>query len=124
MNSVLRAAPGGKVPLMSWCTFLVGIPAMFVLAHGPAGETIERLLRDPTVPTEEALRFFRERTLSAEDVAALKNTLQQLGSPSFTVRQRAADQLVRAGLSVRAMLMEAVQDPATDLEIARRAQLC
>jgi hypothetical protein len=86
----------------------------------------ERLLTQHQVAVDDAglLRFFRDRTLRPEQVNALKADLRELGSARFNVREKAAANLVKAGLNAKALLLEITQNPATDLEIGRRAELC
>src|SRR5262245_8757289 len=109
-------------------------PAIFVsatlaagaVAQAPQAELDVGILRKHEIATDDAglIRFFRERTLAPEQVAALKMKLRELGSPTFNVRSQAAADLVKAGLNAKGLLLEVVQNPSADLEVARRAQLC
>ncbi len=51
---------------------------------------------------------------------AQRELVQQLGAPSFFIRERAAEKLVSQGAAAKAVLMEAIEDP--DLEIRWRAR--
>jgi hypothetical protein len=68
------------------------------------------------------LAFFRQRTLSAEQVARLADAVRRLGDNAFTVRQQASADLVKAGSAAVPFLRKALDDP--DLEVARRAERC
>lgn len=112
---------------MKWLAFLIsGTIAAAAPAQTPSTEQDEGILRKFHIPADDAglLSFFRERTLDPEQVAALKVKLRQLGSPTFSVRTHAAAELVKAGLNAKALLLDAMKNPATDLEVARRAELC
>lgn len=104
-------------------------PLLILLAacgQTPTPDADERLLRDNRLAADDAalVRFFRERTLSNEQVADLKAKLALLGSPTFQVRNQAASELVKAGHNAKAMLLELARSTKTDLEIVRRAELC
>ncbi len=109
-----------------WLSIIMGVFGGVAAAQAPTAAADERLLRDQQIATDDAglVSFFRDRTLAPEQVAALKANLQRLGSAKFNVREQAAADLVRAGLNAKALLLDAAQNPATDLETARRAELC
>jgi HEAT repeat protein len=68
------------------------------------------------------LEFFRKQTLSEADQARLAATVRQLGASSYRAREKASDDLEKAGRSAIYFLRAALDDP--DPEIARRAQAC
>src|SRR5262245_48119017 len=87
-------------------------------------EEDETLVRDAKEPTDTAglVAFFRKRTLSETDRAALQGLVEQLGARSFAKREDASRRLVRWGMPAKAFLEPATR--STDAEIARRARLC
>jgi hypothetical protein len=87
-------------------------------------EEDEKLVRDAKEPTDTAglVAFFRKRTLSEADRAALQGLVEQLGARSFARREDASRRLVRWGMPAKAFLEPATR--STDAEIARRARLC
>src|SRR5262245_2667131 len=112
---------------MKWLAFLIsGTLAATASAQTPTTEQDEGILRKFQVRTDDAglISFFRERTLDPDQVAALKVKLKQVGSPTYSIRTHAAAELVKAGLNAKALLLDATKNPATDLEVARRAELC
>ncbi len=84
----------------------------------------EKQLKESGLPTDGPglLEFFRKRTLSDADRAALQATVRKLGDDAFEVRERAALDLVRAGRPALLVLRPALMNP--DAEIANRAGQC
>ncbi len=84
----------------------------------------ERLVREAKEPTDAAglVAFFRKRTLSNADRAALERLIEQLGARSFSQRERASRQLLKWGTPAKSFLESATRH--ADAEIARRATLC
>jgi hypothetical protein len=84
----------------------------------------EEVLRKANIATDGPglLEYFRRRTPSLEEQAALKQRAAQLGSGVFTVRTKATDELIRAGRTA----LPALRDVARhrDTETARRANYC
>lgn len=116
-----------QIEMREWNSIiLVGSLVCFASAQAPQPELDKGILSKHDLATDDAglVRFFRERTLGPEQVAALKAKLRELGSPKFDVRAHAAAELVKAGLNAKGLLLEVVQNPAADLEVARRAELC
>ncbi len=68
------------------------------------------------------LAFFRQRTLSDEELARLFDKVKLLGDMSFPVRRKAAADLIAAGRPALGALRPALNDP--DPECARRAAQC
>jgi hypothetical protein len=68
------------------------------------------------------LAFFRQRTLSQDQVAQLTDNMRRLGDNAFPVRQQASADLVKAGAAAVPFLQRALTDP--DLEVVRRAERC
>jgi hypothetical protein len=84
----------------------------------------EQVLKTAGAPTDGPglLEYFRRRTPSAEEQSNLQKRAAQLGSPVFTVRAKATDELIRAGRAALPWLRD-VADNA-DLESSRRAAHC
>jgi hypothetical protein len=84
----------------------------------------ERLLRDAGIGVDGPglLAFFKDRTLSPEDVKRLSAAVRQLGDEDFAVREKASRDLVRAGRPALAVLRTAADD--SDFEVSRRARAC
>ncbi|MCI0376382.1 MAG: hypothetical protein L0215_02120 [Gemmataceae bacterium] len=87
-------------------------------------ESDKRLLKQNGLPTEgkELLQFFRERTLSKEQVAELAKQAKNLASTNFAERKKAAAFLLKAGALSRDLLRDIVKSPGSDLETVRRAE--
>jgi hypothetical protein len=73
---------------------------------------------DPAV----ALAVLRQREVGKENLAALAQAVQQLGSRKFTVRQKATRRLLSAGPAALPLLRQALHD--RDAERARLARQC
>jgi hypothetical protein len=84
----------------------------------------EKLLREGGVTPEgpALLTFFRERTLSDAQKAQLSEQIKMLGDDEFRVREKASQDLVKAGKLALSLLGPAVRHP--DAEVARRAADC
>lgn len=98
-------------------------------SQGPEAEELagyEKLLAQSNVAVDGPglLGFFRERTLSPEQIAQLGLKVQQLASPLYGERVKAAAELVRAGGLAKPLLVALTKDPKADLEAVRRAELC
>src|SRR5206468_919364 len=80
--------------------------------------------KDANLSTETPalLKLFRDRTPSVEDRARLDETMRRLGARSYQARNRAEQDLIRAGRLALPVLKQAVKD--TDIEIVRRAERC
>lgn len=112
------------------------VPLLFLLvwpgsmrAENPSSDELaryERTLRDHSLPAKgpELLRFFRDRTLSSEQIAQLAAKVEQLGSAKYTIREKAAVELVKAGQLAKPFLLELTRNPKADTEAVRRAELC
>ncbi|MCI0641992.1 MAG: hypothetical protein L0Y72_04130 [Gemmataceae bacterium] len=87
-------------------------------------ESDTRLLKQNGLATEgkELLQFFRERTLSKDQVAELANQAKMLASPQLAERKKAAAYLLKAGALSRDLLRGIVKSPGSDLETVRRAE--
>jgi hypothetical protein len=68
------------------------------------------------------LEFFRKRTVTDTDLAAIQALIRQLGDDSFEVRQKASGELVGKGRAALPLLQRAKSD--SDIEIVRRAEEC
>ncbi len=118
------------MPLGKFIPFLATMSLLAVLAadHGlRADETSqadEQVLQDAGIGTEGAslLTYFRNRTLSEDDLRRLERQVRQLGDLAFRTREHASRELVLAGSPALAFLKPALADE--DLEIARRAERC
>jgi hypothetical protein len=98
-------------------------------AQGPTAEDLagfERTLRDHHLPAQgpELLKFFRDRTLSGEQVAQLSAKVEELSSEVYSVRVKAAAALVKAGHFAKSFLVALIKNPQADPEAIRRAELC
>jgi hypothetical protein len=84
----------------------------------------EKTLKDAHIGTDgpALLAFIRSRTLSDADRAKLAETVRRLGHNDFDERERATEDLVKAGRSAEPFLRQALGDP--DAEIDRRAREC
>src|SRR4051812_1539085 len=77
----------------------------FALAPGWAGEAEDQLaqdekqLKEAGLPADAAglLDFFRKRTPSEADRAALRRAVPRLGAEAFAIREQASQDLVAAG---------------------------
>jgi len=98
----------------------------YAAAQEPEAELLqaEKLLREARIGSEGAdvVRFFRDRSLSEEDHQRLTAAVEQLGNANFQKREKAVEELRRAGRKALPFLRAALRDG--DLERARRAQLC
>ncbi|MCI0640348.1 MAG: PQQ-binding-like beta-propeller repeat protein [Gemmataceae bacterium] len=86
----------------------------------------EHILRQHQLPASgpELLRFFQDRTLNEEQIAQLAAKVDQLNDPAYTVRVKAAADLVKAGSLAKPFLVQLVKSPKVDLEAMRRAEQC
>lgn len=66
------------------------------------------------------LEFFRKRTLSDAEQSKLSDTVRRLGDNSFSIREKASNDLLAAGRTALPFVRPAMRDP--DLEVARRSQ--
>jgi hypothetical protein len=84
----------------------------------------EAVLRKAGLQTDgpALLAFFRQRTLSQDQLVNLAATVRRLGDASYAIREQASADLAAAGRSALAPLQQALNDP--DLEVARRAERC
>ncbi len=84
----------------------------------------EKTLQDAKVGTDgpSLIRLFRERTLMDGDHARLPDAVRRLGDEDFETREKAGDELLRAGRKALPYLRPAQRDK--DPERARRAALC
>jgi hypothetical protein len=69
------------------------------------------------------LDFFRRRQVTEADLPRIHDLIRQLGHNSFTVREKAANDLILRGPGVVPLLRQALQDPP-DIEVMRRLELC
>jgi hypothetical protein len=115
----------------TWRGIALAAAVAAVLAGARAAEApdpelaqAEKVLQDAKVGLEgpALLQFFRDRTLSDESKRKLAETVKLLGDDSYAVRERASEELIRAGRPAAPFLRAALDDP--DLEIARRARRC
>jgi hypothetical protein len=84
----------------------------------------EKTLQESKVETDgpSLLRFFRDRTLTEEDIARLGDAVRRLGDDDFETREKAVDELIRAGRKALPFLKAAERDK--DPERARRVTHC
>jgi HEAT repeat protein len=84
----------------------------------------EKTLQEAKIGTDgpALVEFIRSRTLSDAERAKLAETVRRLGHNDFDVREKASEDLVKAGRSAEPFLRKAVGDP--DAEIDRRARDC
>lgn len=108
--------------------FMLSVPSVVVPAP-PAGTSeemaeAEAMLAGAGLKTDSGslLTFFRQRTLTHDQLDKLGTAIQQLGDYSFAVREQASTYLVSAGRLALPFLRSALKDP--DPEIARRAEYC
>src|SRR5260370_26348323 len=66
----------------------------------------EKTLQEAKVETDgpSLLRFFRERTLTEADIPRPRDALRRLGDDDFETREKAGDELSRAGRKARPFL--------------------
>ncbi len=90
----------------------------------PSLDYEEKTLREANVSTDgrSLLVFFRARTLTEDAKAKLVDLVRALGDDKFAVRERATEELKRAGRPAVKLLQGALTDP--DLEVRRRAEDC
>jgi HEAT repeat protein len=84
----------------------------------------EQALKDAGIALDgpSLLAYFRRRTPSEDEQAALKQQAAQLGDSRFQVRMKATDELIRAGRSALPFLRETAKQ--RDAETSRRALYC
>jgi hypothetical protein len=84
----------------------------------------EKTLQEARVDTDgpALIRFFRERTPTAEDAARLADAVRRLGDDDFDAREKASEELIRAGRKALPFLKPAERDK--DPERARRVAQC
>jgi hypothetical protein len=99
-------------------------PAACLAADNETNAADERVVKEAGITPDAAglLRYFRERTPTAEDDKRLRALVRQLGDEQFAVREKASKELIRRGLPTVPLLREAQRDP--DAEIARRVAQC
>jgi HEAT repeat protein len=108
--------------------WLVAVSGLVVVARAaePDPELVnaEAVLQEAKVETDGAslLRFFRDRTLTADDTARLTDAVRRLGDDDFDTREKASDELIRAGRKALPFLKAAERDK--DPERARRVAQC
>jgi HEAT repeat protein len=85
----------------------------------------EQALQRAGVSTEgpALLDFFRHRLVTAADHPRIRKLIQQLGSNSFAIREKAANDLILMGPAITPLLRQALQDPP-DIEVMRRLEQC
>src|SRR5579885_190534 len=109
------------------------LAGLVLLAGACAGRAAEddadleqdvKALREARVATDgpALLAYFKERTLSEGDRKKLGALVRQLGDEQFAVREKASQDLFKAGRLAVPVLRPALRD--RDPEIARRAQRC
>src|SRR5437660_10650392 len=106
------------------------VPVLGFLPAGRAAEpdpeliNAEQTLKQAGVETDgpSLLRFVREHTPSDTDRARLTDAVRRLGDDDFEAREKAVDELVRAGRKALPFLKAAERDQ--DPERARRAVQC
>jgi HEAT repeat protein len=96
-------------------------------ASRAADETADadaRILKDAGVPTDGKglLTYLRDHTPADVKPAQIEPLVRRLGSENFEVRERAAKDLIGAGLRSVPELRKALEDK--NVEIARRAREC
>ncbi|MGH7169777.1 MAG: PQQ-binding-like beta-propeller repeat protein [Gemmataceae bacterium] len=69
------------------------------------------------------LDFFRHQTADASTSQRLRQLIEQLGSDSFLVREKASDDLTALGAAALPLLRQSIRTTA-DLEVRRRARDC
>jgi HEAT repeat protein len=106
---------------LSVCLALLTAP---VVRGDDVVDTDKKLLEDANVGSDDkSLReFFRKRSPTAQDLAAIDELVRQLGDRSFQRRKRASDELIARGPAAFDSLRRALK--STDLETVRRAEQC
>jgi HEAT repeat protein len=84
----------------------------------------EKMLKDAGLKTDgdALLNFFRQRTLSDVDMTRLREAIHLLGDDDFHVREKATNELSRAGRAAWPLLRQALRD--SDPEVVFRARRC
>lgn len=105
---------------------LLIVSGAFAAQTENAAEMDEKLLRSHGIGATgpDLVRYLRDRTLSKEQQDQLAARVQQLGDSSYSVRVQATSQLIKAGELARPFLVEVLKNPASNLELTRRAELC
>jgi HEAT repeat protein len=107
----------------------LGLTAWFAWAGDPPAKNSpallaqdEQTLKNAGIATDgpALLEYFRRRTPSEQELIALKQRANQMGSSVYAVRVKATDDLVRAGRSALPYLREISRK--SDFETSRRAQ--
>ena len=108
-----------------WLIPLIGFISA-ARAEEPDPELVHAVstLREAKIDTSGSalIRFFKERTLTADDRSRLSDAVRRLGDDDFETREKASDELLRAGRKALPFLRPAQND--MDPERARRVALC
>jgi HEAT repeat protein len=122
---VLSMSRGKSVFLLGTLTTLIALLLSRAARADEALEADEKLVKENGVTKTDGpnlLEFFRKRSLTDADRQRLLGLIRQLGSPIYSKREKASNELVAKGPPAVALLKPAVKDP--DLEISRRAEKC
>jgi hypothetical protein len=108
------------VVFLACCSLGVVRTAEEPMDYGPD----EKRLKEANIGIDgpALLAFIRSRTLSDAERVKLSETVLRLGHNDFDEREKASEDLVKAGRSAEPFLRKAENDP--DAEIARRARDC
>src|SRR5437016_689948 len=109
---------------LGWLALILSLATAGAAEPDSEITSAEKVLRDAKVEVTGAglLQFFQERTLTPTDRTKLADAVKRLGDDDFEVREKAEQELIRAGRKALPFLRPAVKDD--DLERARRATRC
>src|SRR2546425_6478606 len=110
--------------LLTSLSLVLGLMVCAFAAADDPGAADEQTLKEAGIPADASglLEFFRKRTMTPEGQQKIEALVRQLGEPSFKVRSRASDDLVREGIVALPFLRRALKD--RDLEVLHRAEEC
>jgi hypothetical protein len=113
--------------VLSVCSWIAGLALLFLYLAGPAPSpeaADEQLLKENHIAADGPglLEFFRKRTLTNADEAAIRALVLQLGDDDFDRREDASGKLSELGPRAKPFLLRAAAD--ADAEIAQRARDC
>jgi RNA polymerase sigma factor (sigma-70 family) len=117
----MRWIPSALLTPLCLALLLVG-PAP---AEGPDTTAAdEQILKDAKLSADgpALLELLRKRTVTDTDLEKVKALIRQLGDDSFSVRQKASNDLVEVGPAAVPLLKQALTNP--DVEVVRRAEEC
>ncbi|OAI46048.1 hypothetical protein AYO44_12000 [Planctomycetaceae bacterium SCGC AG-212-F19] len=116
---------------MRWTPRLAGAFGLTLLLTGIASTAgpdttagDERVLQAAKQKTDgpALVAFLRTRIVADVDATKIRALVKDLGSDTFSVREKATEEIIRLGNQTATFLQQALRDP--DIEVVRRAEDC